>query len=76
MSINLLLRVYTHTKPNHCLWGGDIVDKDKEDKEMATQNQDTPKTQKTTTANNDAVMNIAKKGMGKYRKMLDKLAKN
>lgn len=33
-------------------------------------------TQKTIIANDDVVMRAAKKGMKKYRKTLDKLAKN
>lgn len=48
------------------------MDKEREDKEMIAKDQ----TQKTTTANNDTVIMLAKKGSKKYRKMLDKLAKN
>lgn len=35
-----------------------------------------PDVQKTATASNASVMALAKQGMGKYRKTLDKLAKN
>lgn len=48
------------------------MDKDREDKKMIAKDQ----SQKTMTANNDAVMLLAKKGSKKYRKTLDKLAKN
>lgn len=47
------------------------MDKDKEEKEMITKNE--TQTAITTDA---AVKSLAKKGMKKYRKMLDKLAKN
>lgn len=47
--------------------------KDKEENDMISPNQ---KIQETATANNETVMKLAKQGMKKYRKTLDKLAKN
>ena len=61
-----------------CLYlniGDDDVDKKKGGKKkMITANK--KETQKTIIANDDVVMRAAKKGMKKYRKTLDKLAKN
>lgn len=49
------------------------MEEKKEEENMITKNSDT---QKTTTISNSDVMKLAKKGANKYRKTLDKLAKN
>lgn len=46
---------------------------DKEEKKMISNKKDV---QKTVTASNNTVSNIAKMGMIKYKKTLNKLAKN
>ncbi|MBA9088578.1 hypothetical protein FHR92_005095 [Fontibacillus solani] len=46
---------------------------DKEEKDMISNKKDV---QKTTTASNAAVLNIAKMGMNNYKKTLSRLAKN
>ncbi|MFB5762049.1 hypothetical protein [Paenibacillus medicaginis] len=46
---------------------------DKEENDMISPNK---KIQETTTASNETVMKLAKECMEKYRKTLDKLAKN